>query len=125
MKQTILLLAFLAASLFVCVRVAAQSEPHFKAGAYSVQDGASTTQFDLTVSSEELQHIKSILINCGPNVHVLDTLTANGYHIELRIEEQTGPEYVAKLMMVVGFQHYYLGDQRKEIALLASDLLPS
>jgi hypothetical protein len=28
-------------------------------------------------------------------------------------------------MMVVGFQYYYLGDQRKEIALLASDLLPS
>lgn len=125
MKHTILLLAFLAATMCASVRVSAQSEPHFIAGAYSVQDGLSTTHFEIAATSEEWQQMKSTLLNCGPNVQVIGTKTESGYQIELRIEEQTGPEYVAKLMMVVGFQYYYLGDQRKEIALLASDLLPS
>ena len=125
MKQTILLLAFFAGSLCSSVRVSAQSEPHFIPGAYSVQDGVSITHFEIAATSEEWQQMKSALLNCGPNVHVMETKTESGYQIDLRIEEQTGPEYVAKLMMVVGFQFYYLGDQRKEISLLASDLLPS
>lgn len=122
MKQTILqmLLGALLVALTTCLH--AQSAPQFSAGAYTVVDGASHTHFIWAAQTPEFDTAVETWHNCGPNVSVVNTYTDGKYHIELIIREQTGPEYVAKLMSVVGITQYLWNDQTKDISALEADL---
>jgi len=122
MKQTILTLFMgFAFFLFTCA-LAAQTPPQFQEGAYQIIENASHTHFDWTANENEYLSALESWKNCGPNIHILGQKTEFGYHVEMIVDGQTGPEYVAKLMSVVGITTYTFNGISKEISQLEFDL---
>jgi hypothetical protein len=122
MKQMIRTIGFLFLSLCFQNFLIAQTEPHFNSPAYQVVDNHSVTHFEVWTSLDEVKNMETSLTNCGEYIHVDHVKTEKGFLLTLTIDEQTGPEYVAKLMMVLGVQHYFFNGEKKEIGTLESDL---
>jgi hypothetical protein len=122
MKQSIRIIGLLCLGLSLQNLLIAQTEPHFVTSAYHVVDNHSVTQFEVQTNLQEVKNMETSLTNCGDYIHVAHVTKENGFLLTLTIDDQTGPEYVAKLMMVLGVQHYYFNGERKEIGSLESDL---
>jgi hypothetical protein len=123
MKQTMFTALLACLLLFGQTRLNAQIEPAFLPKAYRIENNASLTQFEVKTSIDEVKSMIETLENSGSYIHADHVKTEEGYLISLRIEDQTGPEYVAKLMMLLGVTHYTWNNERKEIAQLEADLL--
>lgn len=125
MKQTTLFAIFALIFSFTTLTSSGQAVPSFITGAYRVEKIESITHFEVNTSEEDTKHMVEQLQNCGPYIHASYIKTEGGFLISLRIQDQTGPEYVAKLMMVLGVTHYTWNNELKTIDALESDLLKS
>jgi hypothetical protein len=123
MKQTMLLVVLAILFSLDHGSLIAQVEPAFVSKAFHTDNNASFTEFEVKTSLDEVKIMIEQLEKCGTYIHASYIKTEQGYLISLRIEEQTGPEYVAKLMMVLGVTHYTWNNERKDIAQLEADLL--
>jgi hypothetical protein len=122
MKQTILRTFFGAVLCSFAFLANAQGIPTFQNGAYQVREGSSHTKFSWATTNSDFEAAQTTWLGCGPNVRVNHQIIDGVYHIELIIGEQTGPEYVVKLLSVAGFSQYQILSNTKEISSLEADL---
>ncbi|MEN9639823.1 MAG: hypothetical protein RLZZ262_1692 [Bacteroidota bacterium] len=122
MKQFLITSLFAVFFSFIAFTSQGQITPSFSTGSYHIEKNESLTTFEVNATIDEVKHMIEQLQNCGSYIHADYAKTEGGYMVTLKIQDQTGPEYVAKLMMVLGFSNYTWNNELKTIDLLESDL---